>query len=135
MTENSKLEKLEKWKGALNKCIRCGYCYEHCPIYKSTRWEIDSPRGKLILLYGLPGVLADPQVRVYSDQTIVAENDNWADTGEMELAVRQSGAYPFAHGSRDAALIVTLPPGTYTAIGSGVGNTTGNALVEVYELP
>jgi coenzyme F420-reducing hydrogenase delta subunit/heterodisulfide reductase subunit C len=45
--------KLEKWKGALNKCIRCGYCYEHCPIYKSTRWEIDSPRGKLILLYGL----------------------------------------------------------------------------------
>ena len=53
MTETTKLEKLEKWKGALNKCIRCGYCYEHCPIYKSTRWEIDSPRGKLILLYGL----------------------------------------------------------------------------------
>jgi coenzyme F420-reducing hydrogenase delta subunit/NAD-dependent dihydropyrimidine dehydrogenase PreA subunit len=50
MTENSKLE---KWKSALNKCIRCGYCYEHCQIYKSTRWEIDSPRGKLILLYGL----------------------------------------------------------------------------------
>jgi len=47
------LTKLEKWKNALNKCIRCGYCYEHCPIYKSTRWETDSPRGKLILLYGL----------------------------------------------------------------------------------
>ncbi|MDR0842341.1 MAG: hydrogenase iron-sulfur subunit [Acidobacteriota bacterium] len=47
------LEKLEKWKTALNKCIRCGYCYEHCQIYKSTRWESDSPRGKLILLYGL----------------------------------------------------------------------------------
>jgi coenzyme F420-reducing hydrogenase delta subunit/Fe-S-cluster-containing hydrogenase component 2 len=50
MTE---VNKLEKWKSALNKCIRCGYCYEHCPIYKSTRWEIDSPRGKLILLFGL----------------------------------------------------------------------------------
>ncbi len=50
MTE---LSKLEKWKGALNKCIRCGYCYEHCPIFKSTGWEIDSPRGKLILLYGM----------------------------------------------------------------------------------
>jgi coenzyme F420-reducing hydrogenase delta subunit/Pyruvate/2-oxoacid:ferredoxin oxidoreductase delta subunit len=47
------LAKIEKWKLALNKCIRCGYCYEHCPIYKSTRWEIDSPRGKLILLYGM----------------------------------------------------------------------------------
>ena len=47
------LKKLEKWKTALNKCIRCGYCFEHCQIYKSTRWESDSPRGKLILLYGL----------------------------------------------------------------------------------
>jgi len=47
------MEKLEKWKSALNKCIRCGYCFEHCQIYKSTRWESDSPRGKLILLYGL----------------------------------------------------------------------------------
>ena len=46
-------EKLEKWKSALNKCIRCSYCYEHCPIYKATRWDSDSPRGKLILLYGL----------------------------------------------------------------------------------
>ncbi len=44
---------LERWKGTLDKCIRCGYCFEHCPIYKATRWEIDSPRGKLILLYGL----------------------------------------------------------------------------------
>ena len=47
------LEKLEKWRSALNKCIRCGYCFEHCQIYKSTRWDSDSPRGKLILLYGL----------------------------------------------------------------------------------
>lgn len=47
------MTKLEKWKSALNKCIRCGYCYEHCQIYKSSRWEVDSPRGKLILLYGL----------------------------------------------------------------------------------
>jgi len=49
----TKANRLEKWKIALNKCIRCGYCYEHCPIYKSTRWEIDSPRGKLVLLYGM----------------------------------------------------------------------------------
>jgi len=49
----TQLAKLEKWKSTLNKCIRCGYCYEHCQIYKSSRWEIDSPRGKLILLYGL----------------------------------------------------------------------------------
>ena len=54
------LEKLEKWKSALNKCIRCGYCYEHCQIYKSTRWDSDSPRGKLILLYGLLSGQVEP---------------------------------------------------------------------------
>jgi len=40
-----------------------------------------------------------------------------------------------ADASRDAALIATLAPGSYTAQISGVGNTTGVALVEVYELP
>jgi hypothetical protein len=37
-------------------------------------------------------------------------------------------------GSRDAALVTTLQPGGYTAQVSGVGNTTGIALVEVYEV-
>jgi len=47
------MEKLNKWKLYLNKCIRCGYCFEHCQIFKSTRWDSDSPRGKLTMLYGL----------------------------------------------------------------------------------
>lgn len=34
-------------------CIRCGYCFAHCPIYKDTRWETDAPRGKMTLIYGL----------------------------------------------------------------------------------
>ena len=35
----------------------------------------------------------------------------------------------------DAVLLVTLAPGSYTAQVSGVGATTGVALVEVYEVP
>jgi len=46
-------KRLEKWKGDLNICIRCGYCYEQCHLYKVTNWETDTPRSKLILLYGL----------------------------------------------------------------------------------
>ena len=71
MTE---ITKLEKWRGALNQCIRCGYCYEHCPIYKNTRWEIDSPRGKLILMYGMisgehkiKALLTDQQLKIYEE--------------------------------------------------------------------
>ena len=47
------LKHAEKWKETLNKCIRCGYCYEHCPLIKYTRWESDAPRAKLIMIYGM----------------------------------------------------------------------------------
>ncbi len=44
---------LEKWQKTLASCIRCGYCYEHCPLFKHTRWETDSPRAKIITAFGL----------------------------------------------------------------------------------
>ncbi|MBN2542381.1 hydrogenase iron-sulfur subunit [bacterium] len=47
------LENLKKWEKELNTCIRCGYCYENCHIFKLTNWESDTPRGKLILAYGM----------------------------------------------------------------------------------
>lgn len=49
----AEFKRLKKWEKELNKCIRCGYCYELCPLFKLFRWESDTPRGKLILLYGL----------------------------------------------------------------------------------
>lgn len=52
-TEKIKFKNLEKWEGMLAKCIRCGYCYEHCPMFKYTRWESDAPRAKNILAHGL----------------------------------------------------------------------------------
>jgi len=45
--------RLKKWENELNKCIRCGYCYELCPLYKTFNWESNTPRGKLIILHGL----------------------------------------------------------------------------------
>ena len=49
-------------------------------------------------------------------------------------AARTVGAFPLAEGSRDSALLVTLPSGAYTIQVSGANNTTGVALVEVYEI-
>ena len=45
------------------------------------------------------------------------------------------GAFALGANSRDAALLVTLPPGQYSAQVSGVAGGTGEALVEVYEVP
>jgi coenzyme F420-reducing hydrogenase delta subunit/NAD-dependent dihydropyrimidine dehydrogenase PreA subunit len=46
-------KRIRKWENELNKCIRCGYCYELCPLFKMFNWESDTPRGKLLLIYGL----------------------------------------------------------------------------------
>ena len=45
------------------------------------------------------------------------------------------GAFALSDGSKDCALLLYLAPGSYTAQISGVANTTGVALVEVYEVP
>ena len=49
----AEFKRSKKWEGELNKCIRCGYCYELCPLFKSNNWESDTPRGKLVLIYGM----------------------------------------------------------------------------------
>lgn len=46
-------KRLEERMNSFYSCIRCGYCYEHCPVYKHTGWESDTPRAKLIMLYGM----------------------------------------------------------------------------------
>jgi hypothetical protein len=53
-------------------------------------------------------------------------------TGDQVHDIMGSGHAPT--DSRESAIIATLPPGNYTAIVRGVNNTTGVALVEVYDL-
>jgi hypothetical protein len=45
------------------------------------------------------------------------------------------GAFALTPGSRDAALLTTLAPGSYTVQVSGADGGTGEALVEIYEVP
>lgn len=90
--------------------------------------------------FGVSGFLEDPQMRVVRtvEFTEVAANNNWEDGGtggDVAAAAEIVGAFPFESGSLDAALVLDLEPGEYTAIVSGVDGSTGVALVEVYELP
>lgn len=93
--------------------------------------------GPALTPLGVGGALADPRLEVFNaGNSRVAENDNWSGTAALKDAFQSVAAFAFpADTSRDAALVATLPPGTYTAQISGVGNTTGVALVEIYELP
>ena len=70
---------------------------------------------------------------------MLQENDNWSasatEAALITVAGNNAGAFPLVSGTKDAALLVTLMPGNYTAQVSGVGNAAGAALVEVYEAP
>jgi 6-phosphogluconolactonase (cycloisomerase 2 family) len=91
--------------------------------------------GPKLTDYGVTGVLADPQVGVFnSSGTQIASNDNWSST--LSATFTALGAFALNPGSKDAALVVTLQAGKlYTVQVSGVGNTTGEALAEIYVLP
>jgi hypothetical protein len=91
--------------------------------------------GPALTDFGVPGALADPKLELFSGSTRINENDNWGGSAALASAFSSVAAFPLASTSRDAVLLVTLEPGSYTAQVSGVGNTTGIALVEVYEMP
>lgn len=89
--------------------------------------------GPALAAFGLTGVLADPVLTLYnSANAVVATNDNWNSADAAVIA--GAGAFAFASGSADAAIVTTLAPGSYTAQVTGAGGTTGLALVEVYEI-
>ncbi len=87
---------------------------------------------------GVSGALADPVLRIVKlNGTLVRENDNWDVGNDATMLARAraaAGATPLAAGSKDAAVLITLPPGIYTAVVSGAGGASGVGLVEVYEI-
>lgn len=90
--------------------------------------------GPGLAAFGVADVLADPRLEVREGANRIAENDNW-DAG-LAPVVAQVGAFALAPGSRDAAVLLTLAAGrSYTVQVSGAGAATGEALVEVYEVP
>lgn len=94
--------------------------------------------GPALGAFNVGGVLADPQLVVYRDTTIIASNDNWSvqsDPAALAAAAAQAGTFPLSAGSADAGLLLTLAPGSYTAQIRGANSTTGNALVEIYSIP
>ncbi len=93
--------------------------------------------GPGLISFGRTAALADPQLAVIpaGAQAAIAANDNWGGGEGLSTSFQSVGAFPIAASSRDAAVVLSLEPGAYTVQVSGVGGTTGDALVEIYELP
>ena len=79
--------------------------------------------------------LTDPKIEVFvaGSSSKFAENDNWDPA--LASTFTSVGAFALTPGSKDAALIATLTPGTYSVRVTGADGGTGDALIEVYELP
>ena len=87
--------------------------------------------GPSLAAFGVPNVLSDTTVEIFDQDGSIMENDDWRSQQEAEIIA--TGIAP--GDDRESAVILSLWPGSYTAIVRGKNNTSGNALVEVYELP
>ena len=87
--------------------------------------------GPSLTGFGVPNALADPVMELHGPTGFVTiTNDNWKET--QQAAIMATGIPP--SNDLESAILATLPPGNYTAIVRGKNNTTGVALVEVYDL-
>jgi len=92
--------------------------------------------GPSLAQFGLGGLLADPQLTLFQGATRIAANDDWEisrSSAAIAATAQRVGAFPLNPASLDAALLITLAPGSYTVLVSGVDGLTGLALVEVYD--
>jgi len=79
----------------------------------------------------VPSPLADPTLELHDGNgALLMSNDNWKDT--QQAAIAATGLAP--GNDAESAILATVTPGNYTAILRGKNNTTGTAVVEVYDI-
>lgn len=89
--------------------------------------------GPSLTGFGVPNALADPVLELHGPGGFVQiTDDNWRDDAAQEAAIIATGLSP--SNDLESAIDATLNPGAYTAILRGKNNTSGVALVEVFDL-
>ena len=89
--------------------------------------------GPSLAPLGVNGALADPVLELHGPGgSLIASDDNWKDNPDQALLIQASGIPP--QNDLESAIVATLTPAGYTAIVSGKNDSSGIALVEVYDL-
>jgi uncharacterized repeat protein (TIGR01451 family) len=106
-------------------------------------------QGPSLVDFGVTGALPNPTMTLYSGATPIAVNNNWQDPVTQcdspaiscgdDQDIIATGLDPCTAATTgctlDSAIYVTLPPGAYTAIVSGVGGSTGVGLIGIFDVP
>jgi hypothetical protein len=88
--------------------------------------------GPSLTASGVPNALADPVLELHRPGLPTITNDNWRDDSAQEAAILATGLQPT--NNFESAIDTTLNPGAYTAVVRGKNNSSGVALIEVYDL-
>lgn len=101
---------------------------------KSERKMLIRAVGPGLRDFGVSNFCRDPILTLFKDQDVIASNNDWNNSAEVRTESMQMGAFPLASGSKDAAILITLQEGSYTAVMTCATGMEGIALLEVYDL-
>ena len=89
--------------------------------------------GPKLTAFGVQSVLTNPKLEIFAESGAkLSENDDWSPT--LPPSFDAVGAFQLDVNSRDAALLTSLAPGSYTVQVRGADGGTGEALIEIYEV-
>ncbi len=108
----------------------------------STKKIIVRAIGPSLAAFGISDALPNPTLEIHdanNGNAIVATNDDWKTTqlggfitADQSAEIAASGVAP--GNDLESAIIANLPPGSYTAVVRGVGNSVGTGVVDAYDL-
>jgi hypothetical protein len=88
--------------------------------------------GPSLTDFGVTDALADPVLELHdANGALLVDNNDWKESQQAEIEA--TGLQPT--NDLESAILMSLPPSSYTAVVAGSGGSTGVALVEVYRLP
>lgn len=96
--------------------------------------------GPALAGFGISSPVSNVNLTVYDHtNTAITSNNGWSsgttqNTQQLQAAFSQTGAFSLATGSMDSAVLVSLAPGSYTAVINGVNGASGTGMVEIYEV-